>query len=189
MAINACPECGRDTSTFPREALPVRTRPAPDKWSPLEYACHVRDVLRLYDYRLELMQHPGTVANELGAAASVLAGRFAGVTGAQWERTGNRSDGARFTVETFGRYFIHDPCITSTTSPEFGTRPLLTTALPPSLAGPYQAAHDWGHRVRTDTRIPESTLAGSPAVGPDRQGDIPRPENLICYRFPDHEYQ
>jgi hypothetical protein len=31
------------------------------------------------------------------------------VTGAQWERTGRRSDGARFTVETFARYFIHDP--------------------------------------------------------------------------------
>jgi hypothetical protein len=31
------------------------------------------------------------------------------VTGDQWERTGRRSDGARFTVETFARYFIHDP--------------------------------------------------------------------------------
>jgi hypothetical protein len=34
---------------------------------------------------------------------------FASVTGAQWERTGSRSDGAHFTVESFGRYFIHDP--------------------------------------------------------------------------------
>jgi hypothetical protein len=31
------------------------------------------------------------------------------VTGDQWQRTGNRSDGARFTVETFARYFAHDP--------------------------------------------------------------------------------
>jgi len=31
------------------------------------------------------------------------------VTGAQWRRTGNRSDGASFTVETFARYFVHDP--------------------------------------------------------------------------------
>jgi hypothetical protein len=35
--------------------------------------------------------------------------RFAGVTGGQWQRTGRRSDGASFTVETFTRYFIHDP--------------------------------------------------------------------------------
>ena len=37
------------------------------------------------------------------------AGRFEGVTGDQWQRTGARSDGARFTVETFARYFVHDP--------------------------------------------------------------------------------
>ena len=38
-----------------------------------------------------------------------IAGQFATVTGVQWQRTGARSDGARFTVETFARYFIHDP--------------------------------------------------------------------------------
>ena len=31
------------------------------------------------------------------------------MTGDQWPRTGPRSDGARFTVETFARYFVHDP--------------------------------------------------------------------------------
>ena len=31
------------------------TRPAPDVWSPVEYACHVRDVHRLYDERLAMM--------------------------------------------------------------------------------------------------------------------------------------
>ena len=31
------------------------------------------------------------------------------MTGGQWQRTGRRSDGASFTVETFARYFIHDP--------------------------------------------------------------------------------
>ena len=67
-----CPECGFDTQGFPAEAVPgmimanaaawprvlegdARTRPEPAKWSPLEYACHVRDVFRLYDQRLELM--------------------------------------------------------------------------------------------------------------------------------------
>jgi len=147
-----CPECGLDTSEFTREAVPgmilanamawrdvlggpgdVRTRPAPDKWSALEYGCHVRDVLRLYDQRLRLMltdddplfpnwdqdatavadryaeQEPAAVAAELGEAAQAIAGRFEGVRGNLWQRTGNRSDGARFTVETFARYFIHDP--------------------------------------------------------------------------------
>ena len=147
-----CPECGFDTSSFPREQVvelilsnaggwhqlltgpgAVRTRPAPDRWSPLEYGCHVRDVLRLYDERLQLMltqddplyanwdqdataiaerygeQDPVEVAAELTEAAQTIAARFAAVTGDQWQRTGNRSDGAKFTVETFARYFVHDP--------------------------------------------------------------------------------
>ena len=33
----------------------VRVRPAPGKWSALEYGCHVRDVFRRYDERLHLM--------------------------------------------------------------------------------------------------------------------------------------
>src|SRR5258708_1758875 len=68
-----CPECGLDTSSFAREDVPAMIRvnaaawqeplaapgavrrPQPDKWSALEYGCHVRDVLKLYDYRLGLM--------------------------------------------------------------------------------------------------------------------------------------
>jgi hypothetical protein len=146
-----CPECGFDTSGFPVEAVPqmtlanaaawppvlagdsARTRQEPGKWSPLEYGCHVRDVFRLFDQRLELMlsqddprfpnwdqdetavadryaeQDPAEVAAALRQAAFAIAGRFEGVTGSQWRRTGSRSDGARFTVETFARYFMHDP--------------------------------------------------------------------------------
>lgn len=146
-----CPECGFDTSRFAREDVAgmimanamawhdvltgpgeVRVRPAPDRWSALEYGCHVRDVLHLYDERLQLMlaedvpdfanwdqdatavadrygeQDPVQVADDLSQAAQILAARFAAVTGDQWQRTGNRSDGAHFTVETFARYFIHD---------------------------------------------------------------------------------
>ena len=150
-----CPECGFDTRAFAVEAVPgmilanaaawqqalagpngpddARVRPEPGKWSPLEYACHVRDVFRLYAQRLELMlgqddplfpnwdqdetavadryaeQDPSEVAAALHESAQAIADRFEGVTGAQWQRTGRRSDGARFTVETFARYFIHDP--------------------------------------------------------------------------------
>jgi hypothetical protein len=45
----------------------------------------------------------------LHQAAFAIAGRFESVTTDQWQRSGRRSDGARFTVETFARYFIHDP--------------------------------------------------------------------------------
>lgn len=111
----------------------VRQRPRPGVWSPLEYACHVRDVFERYDQRLQLMltqtdplfpnwdqdrtavtdrygeQDPAVVAAQLTTAAGALAARFDGVHGDQWERPGRRSDGARFTVATFARYFIHDP--------------------------------------------------------------------------------
>jgi len=107
-------------------------RPRPDVWSPLEYGCHVRDVFVLFDRRLHLMlddddplfanwdqdetalaeryweQQPDVVAGELVAAGDAVAASFAAVAGDQWVRPGRRSDGARFTVESFGRYFVHD---------------------------------------------------------------------------------
>ena len=109
------------------------TRPRDDQWSALEYGCHVRDVFRLYDLRLHLMldhdgptfpnwdqdvtavedrydlQNAETVVSEIGAAAETLAASFAAVEGATWERTGLRSDGAAFTIDSFARYLIHDP--------------------------------------------------------------------------------
>jgi hypothetical protein len=147
-----CAECGLDTRGVRPEAVAgmvrrnagqwqdvlagpddPRRRPSPGTWSALEYGCHVRDVLRLYDERLVLMltqdgphypnwdqdatavagrygeQDPAVVATELAAAAGQIAARFEGLSGDQWERTGYRSDGAAFTVATFARYFIHDP--------------------------------------------------------------------------------
>jgi DinB family protein len=114
-------------------ALPgVRRRPARDVWSPLEYGCHVRDVFRVYDERLRLMleehnplfanwdqddtavadryweQDPVVVSRQLLEAADTIARHFARVDGAQWSRTGRRSDGASFTVDSFARYFLHD---------------------------------------------------------------------------------
>lgn len=145
-----CPECGLDLSQVPREAVAgrvrtsagawgrvlerpaVRDRPSPTVWSPLEYGCHVRDVLRLYDERLQLMlgqddplyadwdqdatavaerygeQDPATVSSALWTAARTVADRFDGLSPQQWERVGRRSDGASFTVTTFALYFLHD---------------------------------------------------------------------------------
>ena|SRR5579871_5162405 len=54
---------------------------------------------------------PGMIMANAAAwrAALAIAGRFERVAGDQWQRPGRRGDGARFTVETFARYFIHDP--------------------------------------------------------------------------------
>jgi len=54
-------------------------------------------------------QDPAVVASELSAAAETLAAAFDAVEGPAWDRRGSRSDGAEFTVDTFGRYMIHDP--------------------------------------------------------------------------------
>jgi predicted carbohydrate-binding protein with CBM5 and CBM33 domain len=54
-------------------------------------------------------QDPVVVAGELASAAEIIAAHFDDIGPGQWQRTGSRSDGADFTVESFGRYFIHDP--------------------------------------------------------------------------------
>ena len=48
------------------------------------------------------------VAAELAAAAAAAADGFDAVAGEQWSRTGRRSNGSVFTVETLGKYFLHD---------------------------------------------------------------------------------
>jgi hypothetical protein len=148
-----CPECGFVAASVPPGSVStrlranagswaeilrqpddlVRRRPAADRWSPLEYACHVRDVCTLYHERLDLMlgqddplypnwdqdatavaerygeQNPTVVAAALRSAAEGLAGAFDGVHGEQWQRTGRRGDGASFDVAGFSRYLLHDP--------------------------------------------------------------------------------
>jgi len=111
----------------------VGVRPRPDFWSPLEYGCHVRDVFRLFAERVTLMvseddprfanwdqdataieddyasQDAQIAALQLAEAAGLLADRFDAVGADQWERRGFRSDGSIFTVESLGRYLMHDP--------------------------------------------------------------------------------
>jgi SAM-dependent methyltransferase len=145
-----CPECGFDAPGLDRDRIPqairdnatlwdvvldtddAAVRPSAHLWSPLEYACHVRDVNELFARRLALMlsedaptfdnwdqdatartadygsQQPGTVAQEVTAAAETVASAYEQVAGDQWGRTGSRSDGATFTVDTFARYHLHD---------------------------------------------------------------------------------
>jgi hypothetical protein len=145
-----CPECGFVADDLPRDELGSRTaaaaddliaalqrpdateRPRPEVWSPLEYACHVRDVCRVFSGRLHRMlteeapafanwdqdktaleedyehQDPAVVARQLLAESRTIAGAWDAVPGESWERTGTRSDGSTFTVLRLGRYFVHD---------------------------------------------------------------------------------
>lgn len=145
-----CPECGFDTAGIEPAAIPAlvrdaasrwpdvlarpdaTARPAPRTWSPLEYACHVRDVHRVFRERLELMlaeddpafanwdqdatalderyweQDPAVVAIEVTETGEALADAYTRVSDDQWNRTGVRSNGSTFTVESLGRYLLHD---------------------------------------------------------------------------------
>lgn len=145
-----CPECGFDASTVTPATVPgsvlsmlprwravlrredAAVRPDDHTWSPLEYACHVRDVFGLFGQRLNLMltqddakfdnwdqdqaaldgdyasADPARVSSELISEGEQAAESFARVVEEEWQRTGTRSNGSVFTVLTFSQYFLHD---------------------------------------------------------------------------------
>jgi DinB family protein len=145
-----CPECGFDPMSVHHSEVADRirddasewvrrlgepgstTRPRETVWSTLEYGCHVRDVHRIFNHRVELMlaqdepqfpnwdqdetavaddyrsQDPATVATELFDAATVVADTYAGVPADAWPRRGLRSNGSEFTVATIAVYHLHD---------------------------------------------------------------------------------
>lgn len=110
----------------------VATRTQPDRWSALEYGCHVRDVCRVFAGRVRLMldqdapgfenwdqdasatagrfgdQDPAAVAVQLAEDARGLAEAFGHVRDEQWDRAGRHSNGSPFTVLTLGQYGLHD---------------------------------------------------------------------------------
>ena len=113
-------------------AVGVRQRPAPRVWSALEYGAHVRDVHALFGRRALLIRDendpefenwdqdrtaldaqywladPTEVARQLAIEAERAASVFAAAAGEQWQRTGRRSNGSVFTLETLGLYYVHD---------------------------------------------------------------------------------
>jgi hypothetical protein len=145
-----CGECGFDAAQFERQRTSeairenaaawalilqrddVRVRRHEDRWSDLEYGCHVRDVYRIFGQRLDLMltedhptfenwdqdvtaivehydlQDPAVVSRELLVVARDYANRFDSVTESQWSRPGSRSNGSHFTVATLAVYGSHD---------------------------------------------------------------------------------
>lgn len=145
-----CPDCGFDPSAQGLADLPgllhdtamtwsevlrrpdVGERPSSGVWSPLEYACHVRDVHVLFAERVRLMleedrpvfanwdqdvtavesdypsQDPAVVVGDLIDAAGAVAGLYAGVDERGAARRGTRSNGDEFTVASLGSYHLHD---------------------------------------------------------------------------------
>ena len=152
-----CPECGFEPEKYGPAELPVavgglarryrvplermlpdesaeilRAVPLAGTWSALSYACHVRDVLVLFDGRIQRMlveddpdlgtwdheaaveadhyeaQDPVEVANALEANAAGLAVNLSGIGDDAWERTGRRGTGEEFTVLGSGRYVLHE---------------------------------------------------------------------------------
>jgi hypothetical protein len=151
--VDHCAECGFVYDTVPAADLPrrlsaagprfaaalaaiddPRRRPAPAVWSPLEYTCHVRDVLRVQGERLALAlrtdnpewvpmgreervtrdaynaQEPRVVLAELTKAANDLARLVGSLSPPQWSRTGVYHWPA---VETrtllwLGRHTVHE---------------------------------------------------------------------------------
>lgn len=145
-----CPECGfdpngQDVTDLPRAIRAnaalwfallgdpeVSRRPAGGVWSPLEYACHVRDVHKVFFDRVETVltrvrpqfanwdqdetaildryadQDPNSVAPSLLRAAYAVADLYAAISDQDWHRQGFRSDGFEFTVRTMAWYHLHD---------------------------------------------------------------------------------
>jgi len=110
---------GGDVQTFAAEVamilrdkdIDVRARPGPEVWSPLEYGCHLRDVLQVQRERVlmarrvngasctpmgreERVEHdgyneqdPAAVARQLTDAATLFANALARLAADDWDRT------------------------------------------------------------------------------------------------------
>jgi hypothetical protein len=118
-------------SWAPVLALPdAADRPREDRWSTIEYAAHLRDVLTEFRGRTLLMlaEEAPTLSNFDGdavaidyrnqTAAEVLAGledaaaaygtTLSDLDEDQWRRTGLRADGREFTIASLTRYGWHE---------------------------------------------------------------------------------
>jgi DinB family protein len=112
----------------------VRQRPAPDVWSSLEYACHVRDVLRVQRERVRQAQRedephftpmrrdervveegyneqdPSVVAEEITAAADAFDAALSALDDVGWARRGlyNYPEPQLRTVEWIAIHTVHE---------------------------------------------------------------------------------
>ncbi len=150
---DACPGCGFRVADTPARALgatvreevhafgllltaadddALRRRPTPDAWSPLEYAVHVRDVLRLFGDRvvrtlrqdvpeLGWWDHEAAIADglanesdvsavvdDLARNSSHLSEALRAVSEDDFARAATRRGVEPFTIELLGRFALHE---------------------------------------------------------------------------------
>jgi hypothetical protein len=110
----------------------LRTRPAPTRWSALEYGAHTRDALRWYAERIRKVltegqpqlvpcdfdavcekrryneEDPDAVACALEVAAEDVGALLAAVPENAWDRAGIGSDGGRRTVRELAERAVHE---------------------------------------------------------------------------------
>jgi hypothetical protein len=153
--VERCGECGFVDVDLPRPEIPkaltdlaeqylarltassresLRRRPAPEVWSPLEYAAHVRDVLEVQRERVMVAllhdaptfepmdreervvewryneQDPVVVAREIQRNAAELAAVLESLDGDGWDRIGiyNWPERAERDVTWIGRHTVHE---------------------------------------------------------------------------------
>ncbi|MEX2619394.1 MAG: DinB family protein [Egibacteraceae bacterium] len=154
--MDHCEQCGFVYDSVPAAAVPeqlrsqpsryaavlraaqheslARARPGPQTWSALEYACHVRDVLRVQRERLQLAleqerpvftpmrrderavedryneQAVDVVLDELAEAAERIAAALDGLNDVQWQRTGvyNWPQHAERSMAWVARHTVHE---------------------------------------------------------------------------------
>lgn len=145
---SGCPQCGYEphdpalTGERLRDGTPrwsrvlgradVAQRPSEGVWSPLEYAGHSRDLIRVLGERVTAMldeedptfadydgeaeavrrrfwaEDPQEVDRQIAEATETTVAVLTRVRGDAFERTGRRGDGRPFTVTELCRYLLHD---------------------------------------------------------------------------------
>lgn len=149
VTTEPCPQCGFTPGLRPgevgsglRASVPrwqavlaredVAVRPEPDVWSPLEYACHVLDIMLVFTRRVEQMRSqdeptfrdwdgeraavegdynardPRNVASDYAIATARAAELFDSLSEDAWHRAGRRGDGKEFTIASLADYWLHE---------------------------------------------------------------------------------
>ncbi|HAB58897.1 MAG: hypothetical protein CL433_11135 [Acidimicrobiaceae bacterium] len=140
MQFETYPDCGLDAATKADVDLPraltdvadLRRRPAAGVWSPLEYACHTRDVISVFEERIRRTattpgqqlgwwdhdaavvdsqhneQEPVLVAEAMAANARRFGRALADLAPAQWDAVADRRPGAGFAIRGMARLVVHE---------------------------------------------------------------------------------
>lgn len=153
MQHEACPDCGFDPAAVDDAGLAraltdvaaawgrtlagvdaglVRIRPEPGTWSAIEYACHVRDALGVFEERvrrtmvddsprMQWWDHEAAVVDDdylgqdvvlvteaLTANARTFAAAFGSVPTEDLVRTVERRPGETFSIAGMGRFVLHE---------------------------------------------------------------------------------